>query len=193
MEVPPGTRLTGTTSSARGRGLIATRDFQPGDLIGTFSNPILALPDGPSMRTTCNYCLSPSLGRSLPACSRCKATVYCNHECQRAHWKIVHKAECKMFTKVRESVGKNWLPTPTRAAAQILLLLKAGYPPVVAAFGDNGTLEGNVDAFKRHPEVWADYELQSMAAVVYSDLVESEEMLERAKIILCKVGRSRPI
>lgn len=99
----------------------------------------------------------------------------------------MHKAECKMFARVRANVGKDWLPTPTRAVAQVLLLLAARDPAVVAAFGPGGSLEGNVEGFKREHQVWADFELQAMAAVVYGGLLESEEMLTRAKEVLCKV------
>lgn len=28
-------------------------------------------------------------------CSRCKEAVYCSQQCQRAHWKLVHKKLCK--------------------------------------------------------------------------------------------------
>ncbi|KAK0656182.1 hypothetical protein B0T16DRAFT_315127 [Cercophora newfieldiana] len=163
---PPGTRITTTTP--KGRALLATRHFSPGDLIATFTSPILALPDGPSMRTTCNYCLrtQSSSPRPLRACTACKAAVYCDATCQRLHWKAVHKAECGMFKRVRANVGKDWLPTPTRAG---------------------GTLEGNVESFRREEGVWADFELQAMAAVVYGGLLESDEMLARAKEILCKI------
>lgn len=143
------------------------------------------------MRTTCNYCLRVGSGPSggpLLACAGCKATVYCDAACQRAHWKAVHKAECKMFARVRANAGRDWLPTPTRAVAQVLLLLKAGDKAARAAFGEGGTLEGNVEAFRRDEAVWGDYELQAMAAVVYGGLLESEEMLATARAVLCKVG-----
>jgi len=93
-----------------------------------------------------------------------------------------------MFSRVRGNVGKDWLPTPARAVAQVLLQLKAGDPATVAAFGNGGSLQGNVESFRRHEEVWADIELQAMAAVVYGGLLESEEILESAKEVLCKVG-----
>lgn len=192
MAAPPGTRLT--TNPTRGRCLLANRPFQPGELIATFTQPLLALPDGPGMRTTCNYCLrveQPGAERSLRACTGCRAVVYCDANCQRAHWKVVHKVECKMFSRVREKVGKDWLPTPTRAVAQVLLLLKAGDPAMLAAFGDECSLEGNVEGFRGVEEVWADFELQAMAAVVYGGLLESEEMLTKAKEVLCKVSSMR--
>jgi len=192
MAAPPGTRLIKTPT--RGHSLLASRIFQPGELIATFTQPLLALPDGPGMRTTCNYCLrveQPGAGHPLRACTGCRAVVYCDALCQRAHWRVVHKVECKMFSRVREKVGKDWLPTPTRAVAQVLLSLKSGDPAMMAAFGDEGSLEGNVEGFRGVEEVWADFELQAMAAVVYGGLLESEEMLTRAKEVLCKVPDMR--
>jgi hypothetical protein len=70
----------------------------------------------------------------------------------------------------------------------VLLLLKAGDPAAAAAFGDGGSLQGNVEGFKANEQAWADFELQAMAAVVYGGLVESEDMLDRAKEVLCKVS-----
>ncbi|KAK4211416.1 hypothetical protein QBC37DRAFT_320356 [Rhypophila decipiens] len=185
---PPGTSIVQSTTG-RGRCLQATRRFPAGSLIGIFNNPLLALPDGPSMRTTCNYCLRVGNGHiTMKACTGCKATVYCNAACQRAHWKSgVHKAECKMFSRIRETTGKEWLPTPVRAVAQILILLQTGDPTMTKAFSSTEGLEGNVEGFKRNKEVWADYELQAMAAVVYGGLLQSEEMMHKAKEILCKI------
>ena len=51
----PGTRVA--SSPGRGRGLLASRPFRAGELIASFGSPVLALPDGPGMRTMCNYCL----------------------------------------------------------------------------------------------------------------------------------------
>jgi SET and MYND domain-containing protein len=120
-----------------------------------------------------------------------------------------------MFARVRERAGKDWLPTPVRAVAQVLLLLQqqqqqqAGKgkdgkngkgggddddvlrEAVSEAFlgsANEGGLEGNVDGFRADGEVWRDFELQAAAAVVYAGLLEGEEMLERAREVLCKVG-----
>ncbi|KAK0730755.1 hypothetical protein B0H67DRAFT_475407 [Lasiosphaeris hirsuta] len=189
MAAPPGTRLAHTPDRGGGRSVFATRSYRPGDVIATFGKPILALPDGPNMRTTCNYCLTVQNpdGKPLRACTSCKAAVYCNPTCQRAHWKSIHKSECKLFIRVREGVGKDWVPTPTRAVAQVLMLLRAGDPATIAALGDDGSLVGNTEAFKKDTKIWSDYEMLAMAAVVYGGLVESEETLRRAEEILCKI------
>ncbi|KAK3330872.1 hypothetical protein B0H66DRAFT_77985 [Apodospora peruviana] len=188
---PPGTRIgTSPAPGRRDRSLLATRRFSAGSLIATFSNPLLALPDGPSMRTTCNYCLRVGGSSSLRACTACKAAVYCDATCQRAHWKTgVHKAECKMFARIRSTTGKDWLPTPVRAVAQVLLLLKTQDPAMITAFVDRQKgLEGNVDEFRKNAQdVWADYELQAMAAVVYAGLLQSKEVLNTAKEVLCRI------
>ncbi|KAK5654770.1 hypothetical protein OQA88_6806 [Cercophora sp. LCS_1] len=186
MAAPPGTKIIKTS---RGRSLVATRPFTPGELIATFDTPLIALPDGPGMRMTCNYCLRRQQpgGPSMRACTGCRVTVYCSQDCQRAHWKNIHKLECKMFIRVHEASGRDWLPTPTRAVAQVLLLLAAKDKAMEAAFGNGGLLQGNVDGFRRREKVWSDFQLQSMAAVIYGGLPETDQMLERAKEVLCKI------
>src|SRR5262245_49605892 len=106
---PPGTRITGTPGVGRGRALVATRTFAPAELIASFTEPILALPDGDRMRLMCNYCLrrgklslsslsdlsaAPSQlsgATGLKACTGCRCAMYCGPACQRAHWKDGHK------------------------------------------------------------------------------------------------------
>ena len=33
--------------------------------------------------------------KKLLNCSQCRSVRYCSRECQRAHWRAGHKAECK--------------------------------------------------------------------------------------------------
>ncbi|KAK4172454.1 hypothetical protein QBC36DRAFT_247527 [Triangularia setosa] len=183
---PPGTTFS---SGPHGRSLTATRDFTSGSLIATFSSPVIALPDGPNMKTTCNWCLRVGSDEgfssvSLKACTGCKAAVYCGANCQRASWKSGHKAECKMFAKIRETMGKEWFPTPVRALAQVLLTNdKTTRDP----FDGEDPLEGNFDVFKADEQVWGDFELQAMAAMTYSGVFMNEEGLRVAMKYLCQI------
>ncbi|KAH6854556.1 hypothetical protein B0I37DRAFT_301608, partial [Chaetomium sp. MPI-CAGE-AT-0009] len=184
-QLPPGIRIHHNPDPAapKRRSLLATTAFPtPGTTIATFANPLLTLPDGPSMRTTCNYCLrtTPTPTSTTPnstpeqvtlkACTACKAAVYCGPACQRAHWKAGHRGECGVFGRVRAQAGRDWLPTPVRAVAQ-----------------GEGVLEGNVEGFRADGEVWRDMELQAKGAVVYAGLGEGEEVLGRAREVLCKI------
>lgn len=187
LSSPPGTRIS---SGTNGRCLIATQTYTPGSVIATFSSPILALPDGPGAKTTCNWCLrvgSQNASVKLKACTGCKATVYCDAKCQRAHWKAIHKAECKVFNHLQKELGKDWLPTPVRATVQILLLLKAENDAVADAFEGKDKLEGNVEGFKTDAKVWQDFELMATAAAVYSGSLQNEQGLDAAKDVLCQV------
>jgi hypothetical protein len=93
-----------------------------------------------------------------------------------------------MFARVRENAGKDWLPTPVRAVAQALLLLQSGDPVIKEALEAGDGLEGNVEGFRAYEEVWKDFELQATAAVVYAGLLEREEILSKARKVLCKVS-----
>ncbi|KAL2132578.1 hypothetical protein VTI74DRAFT_3633 [Chaetomium olivicolor] len=195
-QLPPTVRVhhaPAPKGSSRHRSLLAATSFAAGSTIATFTTPLIALPDGANMRTTCNYCLRVGSssggvgGVQLKACTACKAAVYCGAACQRAHWRAVHRAECKMFARVRESAGKDWLPTPVRAVAQVLLLLKARDEAIKEAFEGEDGLEGNVEGFQREEEVWKDFELQAAAAVVYAGLLDGEEAVGRAREVLCKI------
>ncbi|KAK4188009.1 hypothetical protein QBC35DRAFT_497557 [Podospora australis] len=196
---PPGTLYA---SGSRGRILVATRDFEPGSIIAKFDAPILALPDGPGATTTCNYCLRVGTAGDLKACNACKAAVYCNQACQRAHWKLIHKHECKVFVRVRQSANKNWLPTPVRAVIQVLFLLKEGNARAIEAFlgGENAAqdniddvwvsgdaLEDNVEGFKSHPKIWLDFKVQATAAIEYCGWKPTPDTVLSAQQILCQI------
>ncbi|KAJ6588788.1 hypothetical protein B0H19DRAFT_922068 [Mycena capillaripes] len=46
-----------------------------------------------SSSSKCSKCLKPDDDQSFQRCSRCKATIYCSQDCQKADWKI-HKILC---------------------------------------------------------------------------------------------------
>ncbi len=51
-----------------------------------------------------NSCVKCGKEDGLSACSRCKVTLYCSRECQVAHWKDGHKAECKKLAMMEFGV-----------------------------------------------------------------------------------------
>lgn len=182
--------VRGTKGKYAGRSLHVTgaRAYRPGDLIATFTDPLLVLPKGPAAKTICNNCLAAQRGdqatTSCKACTGCKAVAYCGPACQKADWARVHKLECKAFRKVRASVGKDWLPTPVRALLQILRRWEAE-EAVRDAFG---RLEGNVDGFRKKEDVWKEIGLQAYGGMAYAGRKETDDQLHMARDILCKVS-----
>ncbi|KAK3393997.1 hypothetical protein B0H63DRAFT_31762 [Podospora didyma] len=200
MSAVPGTRVEGTSGVGRGRCLRATRAFRAGEIIETYPKPLLALPAARASRTTCHYCLRYTSKRGryasvkLKACTGCDQVMYCGQACQKAHWKTVHRSECTMFQHIKSTVGKE-MPTPVRALAQVLVLLKKGDPATVAAFGDNGSLASNIEAFKANEKRWEDIQLQSVGAAMYAlpgltsptPTAAAAEWAERAMRALCMI------
>ncbi|KAI1757094.1 SET domain-containing protein [Xylaria castorea] len=188
--LPEGLILKGASAEPRGRSIAAARVFQPGEVIATFDSPSIAIPDSPHLSTTCSGCLLPAtLGSDPPstsqparivrACTGCRTVAYCSPACQRLDWTIGgHKAECKVFKRVRAE-GHDFLPTPVRALVQALLR-----PEMNAAIGE---LEGHVDRFRRESvKLWADMELQAMAALHYLGRETNAKSMAEAIEILCK-------
>lgn len=187
--IPKGILLKGAPTDPRGRSIVAARAFRPGEVIATFGSPSVAIPDSPHLTTTCSGCLTPANSADPPlplmqidvrACSGCRAVAYCSVRCQRLDWTTGgHKAECKIFKKVR-SEGHDALPTPVRALVHILLR-----PEMRAALEE---LEGHVDRFERDGgKLWTNMELQSMGALHYLGREPSVENLTEAIEIFCKV------
>ncbi|KAI0970300.1 hypothetical protein F4678DRAFT_136256 [Xylaria arbuscula] len=185
--LPDGLILKGATDASRGRGIAAPHAFQPGDVIAIFTSPSIAIPDSPHLSTTCSGCLLPSTSgagsqqpaRVVKACTGCRAVAYCSPACQRLDWTTGgHKAECKVFRRVRAE-GHDSLPTPVRALVQVLLR-----PEMSAAVAE---MEGHVDKFRRESgKLWADMELQAMAALHYLGRETNAKSLSEAVEILCK-------
>lgn len=176
--------IRGSKGKGAGRSLHALTSFQPGQLIASFPDPILVLPNGPSARTVCNHCLAHN--KPAKACTGCRAVVYCGPACQKANWALVHKLECRVLKRIKISVDKDWLPTPVRALVQVLLQWD-GNAQLRASFG---RLEGNVDRFKAREDVWRDVGLQAYGAMAYAGRKETDDQLHMARDILCKVSPS---
>ncbi|OIW35588.1 SET domain-containing protein, partial [Coniochaeta ligniaria NRRL 30616] len=207
----PGLRRTTTPSPSRGRGLVATATFPPGSAIAVFPNPLLCLPDGDHVRRVCDWCLVPGslttspssaspsstsaaqVERKLSLCTRCRYVSYCSRKCQSAAWKAVHKLECPALCRIKD--GKWFVPTPVRAAMQLLLRLRQNDRAVRDAIGDvpgegekEGVLLSNVEGFREYGDgtVWKDLGAQAAAALRFSGMEgEGEAAAEGVKRVLC--------
>ncbi|KAF8586097.1 hypothetical protein K439DRAFT_1632012 [Ramaria rubella] len=61
------------------------------DCIGHFEE-VVSMKRDSKATAACANCGSP---HSLKLCARCKQIFYCSMDCQRAHWREKHRAECK--------------------------------------------------------------------------------------------------
>ncbi|KAI0103723.1 SET domain-containing protein [Nemania sp. FL0031] len=195
--LPEGLVLIGAPGAPRGRGIAATRDFKPGERIATFSSPSIAITTSEHLPVTCSGCLVPvrppgagpppmpveRWSRVARACTGCRTAVYCSPECQKLDWtKGAHKAECKIFNRVRQE-GRFALPTPVRAIVQVLLRpdLKAAVAELQAHYEERR--EGDLRNFTE----WSDTELQASGSLHYAGFVQSQENLREAIQILSKL------
>ena len=79
--------------------------------------------DGP-----CSMC---GVGGPHPFCSRCLCCRYCSSACQRAHWRSIHREDCRAFAAVL-GVGDGGHFRPFAAHASnmlmVLYLMKLMFP-----------------------------------------------------------------
>jgi hypothetical protein len=91
-----------------GEGVFAKRKFATGEVICKADNPVVSIPF--SHAKCCHHCLRGSGKRKLKRCTGCKFSVYCDKECQQAHWKDgLHKYLCpilKLFSHSQEDPSK---------------------------------------------------------------------------------------
>lgn len=90
-----------------GRGLVAERDFQPGDIILNEKLEMCAIDSGLFYRN-CGQC-GAQLNFSLIPCPTCTFSMYCNQECLELNWQLYHRFECGVATKLcsvsRSAIG----------------------------------------------------------------------------------------
>ncbi|XP_024935657.1 SET and MYND domain-containing protein 4 isoform X2 [Cephus cinctus] len=89
-----------------GRHFIATRDFNPGDVI-TIEKPYACViyQERPFFRfyTHCHHCLTRSY--NLIPCIVCPVAQYCSEECRKAAWSSVHHIECSILALLNSLLG----------------------------------------------------------------------------------------
>lgn len=82
-------RLAVRTIPGRGRGLVASVPFSPGDTLFALDSQASTLSTR-QVRERCHFCFSQG---KLQRCSACRFARYCTAECQRAAWRT-HRDEC---------------------------------------------------------------------------------------------------
>ena len=68
------------------------RMMSGGGKAGDISNMMSGKP-----KKSINMCAGPGCGNSdfLKACAACRKVSYCSAGCQKAHWKLCHRKDCK--------------------------------------------------------------------------------------------------
>ena len=84
----------------------------------------------------------------LKTCSTCKLMQYCSQECQREHWRLVHKNHCKALANASPFVHDSSIclyctdtKNPNRSKKVCFAKM----------FGSGGTLDGLITPFSHHP------------------------------------------
>ncbi|KAF3012590.1 hypothetical protein E8E14_005742 [Neopestalotiopsis sp. 37M] len=125
-------------NSEHGRGLFASKDFKPGDVVLSIDRPLVAELDMDRMSDSCAWCFQRgatdpmerqvSAAMGLPAgfievksCTGCRRVSYCSKKCQSKAWKAEHKYECKVLAPSERPA----LPDAVRAVIKLLGRLKA--------------------------------------------------------------------
>uniref|UniRef100_A0A1Q3EXH6 SET domain-containing protein n=1 Tax=Culex tarsalis TaxID=7177 RepID=A0A1Q3EXH6_CULTA len=81
-----------------GRGLYAERDFNPGDIILNEKIKLCGL-DYYFTYQCCNQC-GTKFNYSLIPCPTCPFFMFCSQECLELNWKLYHRFECSVATKL---------------------------------------------------------------------------------------------
>eukprot|EP01029_Cantina_marsupialis_P031345 TRINITY_DN89_c0_g1_i4.p1 TRINITY_DN89_c0_g1~~TRINITY_DN89_c0_g1_i4.p1 ORF type:complete len:485 (-),score=167.06 TRINITY_DN89_c0_g1_i4:469-1923(-) len=104
------------TSEEKGRHVVATGDFVPGDIVFTCKPSVFALQRFLNKVQCSNCFVNMEMGDAMQ-CSACKREFYCSAACQKAHWSSNHKYECKKI-EVLDKV-------PPQEATDFLLVSRA--------------------------------------------------------------------
>ncbi|XP_039445993.1 SET and MYND domain-containing protein 4-like [Culex pipiens pallens] len=93
-----------------GRGLVAEKDFNAGDLILDETSELFAH-DFNLCFKHCSQC-SANVCQILIPCRTCVLFMYCSEECRELHWKLFHRFECGVVTKLCCVSGTGDIITP---------------------------------------------------------------------------------
>ncbi|KAG0485280.1 hypothetical protein HPP92_009359 [Vanilla planifolia] len=98
--------LTVSWLPGKGRGLVATRDFFPGDAIIN-EDAYASSPSKSSTGSVCDGCFASA---KLKKCSGCRMVWYCGSACQKSEWKL-HQLECRALAMLSDDRKKMLTPT----------------------------------------------------------------------------------
>ncbi|MCL7044521.1 hypothetical protein MKW94_030066 [Papaver nudicaule] len=99
------TGLTISTTPEKGRCLISTRNFLPGEVIIT-QEPYVCVPNN-SSEPKCDGCFKSG---NLKKCSACQVPWYCGSTCQKSEWKL-HRLECQAIAGLSKERRKSLTPS----------------------------------------------------------------------------------
>ncbi|CAN6298103.1 unnamed protein product [Urochloa humidicola] len=126
----------------KGRGLVASRTFFPGEVIIS-QEPYVSTPNKILVGSSCDHCYASS---NLKKCSLCRVTWYCSSDCQKEEWKL-HQLECRAMAALTEDRKKMLTPT-IRLMVRLVLKRKLQNEKAIPSSGiDNYYL---VDALESH-------------------------------------------
>lgn len=126
----------------KGRGLVATHSFLPGEVI-ICQEPYASTPNKISVGSSCDRCFSPG---NLRKCSVCRVAWYCGSGCQKEEWKL-HQLECQAIAALTEDRKKMLTPT-IRLMVRLILRRKLQNDKAIPSSGtDNYNI---VDALESH-------------------------------------------
>lgn len=80
-----------------GRGLVARKTFQPGDVL-LVDKPYIAVPDLKMKTIFCQHCLKATM--CLIPCDQCHNRVYCSEACRTEAYKTYHRIECRILDSI---------------------------------------------------------------------------------------------
>eukprot|EP01129_Flabellula_baltica_P014030 TRINITY_DN6640_c0_g1_i1.p1 TRINITY_DN6640_c0_g1~~TRINITY_DN6640_c0_g1_i1.p1 ORF type:complete len:439 (-),score=59.87 TRINITY_DN6640_c0_g1_i1:3-1319(-) len=96
----------------KGRGVYAVNGFDVGRTV-LVDHPVASTVKKEYVRKCCENCFLVGLER-YKVCSRCKRMFYCGRDCQKAHWKRIHKSECDAIVSVLPNVPTESMLLATR-------------------------------------------------------------------------------
>ncbi|KAF1808065.1 SET domain-containing protein [Eremomyces bilateralis CBS 781.70] len=172
-----------------GRGVFASKSFSPGEELFTVSRPLLSSLDGIRLHDTCVNCLKwdgdatigvqeTPLESTLKACSGCKIFKYCRKECQREHWRLIHKVQCPFISKQKRYQD---YPASVRGTMDLLLMIPNLQLPQKQAIGE---LLSHIEERSKGGE-WETTQVLAVAACKFAKRPDNDAAF--ALSLYCKV------